>query len=44
MVSPFSEPATSAMYTDFGSRFFALRCASATVSNHAPVLAITVPF
>ena len=44
MVSPFSEPATSAMYTDLGSRFFALRCASATVSNHAPVLAITVPF
>ena len=32
-VRPRSEPATSAPYTDFGSRFFARRCASATVSN-----------
>ncbi|NIL87599.1 hypothetical protein RhoFasGS6_05026 [Rhodococcus fascians] len=34
-VNPRSEPATSAAYTDFGKRFFARRCASATVSNHA---------
>ena len=34
-VSPRSEPATSAPYTPLGSRFFARRCASATVSNHA---------
>jgi hypothetical protein len=42
-VSPCSEPATSAMYTDFGSRFFARRCASATVSNHSLLLAIATP-
>jgi hypothetical protein len=33
-VSPRSEPATSAPYTPLGRRFFARRCASATVSNH----------
>ena len=33
-VIPRSEPASSALYTDFGSRFFARRCASATVSIH----------
>src|SRR5674476_180935 len=33
--TPFSEPASNALYTDFGSRFLACRCASATVSNHA---------
>ncbi|CAB4677282.1 unannotated protein [freshwater metagenome] len=31
---PFSEPAINAPYTDLGKRFFARRCASATVSNH----------
>lgn len=41
-VSPFSEPATSAAYTDLGRRFFARRCASATVSNHV-FLAIEKP-
>ena len=34
-VSPFSVPASSAPYTDGGSRFRARRCATATVSNHA---------
>ena len=34
MVNPRSEPAIRALYTDFGNRFFARRCASATVSNH----------
>ena len=34
--SPCSDPASSALYTDGGSRFFARRWASATVSNHAP--------
>ena len=34
-VSPFSVPASSAPYTEGGSRFRARRCASATVSNHA---------
>ena len=33
-VSPFSAPATSAPYTDLGSRRLARRCATATVSNH----------
>ncbi len=33
-VSPFSEPAISAPYTDLGSRLRARRCAAATVSNH----------
>src|SRR5687768_16517930 len=42
-VRPCSDPATSAMYTDFGSRFFARRCASATVSNHSLLLAISTP-
>src|SRR6478736_5123328 len=38
-VRPNSDPATSAMYTDFGIRRFARRCASATVSNHSlPIL------
>jgi hypothetical protein len=34
-VSPRAEPATSAPYTPLGSRRFARRWASATVSNHA---------
>jgi hypothetical protein len=34
-VRPFSEPATSAPYTEDGRRFLARRCASATVSNQA---------
>ena len=34
MVTPSSAPATSAPYTDFGSRLLARRCATATVSNH----------
>jgi len=34
-VSPFSEPATSAPYTDLGRRLRARRCATATVSNQA---------
>ncbi len=42
-VMPCSEPATSARYTERGSRFFARRCASATVSNHSLLLAITAP-
>ena len=33
-VTPASAPATSAPYTDGGSRRFARRCATATVSNH----------
>ena len=32
-VSPFSLPARSAEYTDFGSRYLARCCAMATVSN-----------
>ena len=35
-VVPRSEPATSAPYTPVGSRRFARRCASATVSNQPP--------
>ena len=42
-VTPRSAPATSAMYTDLGSRFFARRCASSTVSNQSLVLAISFP-
>ena len=34
-VSPFSDPATNAAYTDLGNLFFARRCASATVSKKA---------
>ena len=33
-VTPCSAPATSAPYTDLGSRRLARRCATATVSNH----------
>ena len=39
-VTPFSAPATSAMYTDLGSLRLALLRASSTVSNHSRVLAI----
>ena len=39
-VTPFSAPATSAMYTDLGSRRLALLRASSTVSNHSRVLAM----
>src|SRR6516165_7903625 len=39
-VTPFSAPATSAMYTGLGSRRLALLRASSTVSNHSRVLAI----
>ena len=42
-VTPFSDPATSAMYTGRGSRRLALRRASSTVSNHSRVLAIGLP-
>ena len=41
-VSPCSDPAQIAMYTESGSRFCARLCASATDSNHAP--AICLPF
>ena len=40
IVSPFSDPAISAAYTERGSRFRARTCASATVSNQSFVLAI----
>ena len=39
-VTPFSAPATSAMYTDLGSRRLARLRASSTVSNHSRVLAM----
>ncbi len=39
-VTPFSAPATSAMYTDLGRRRLALLRASSTVSNHSRVLAM----
>ncbi len=39
-VAPCSEPATIDQYTDFGSRFLARRCATATVSNHPLLIAI----
>jgi hypothetical protein len=39
-VTPRSEPAINARYTDLGSRFFARRCASATDSNHSLLLAM----
>src|ERR1700730_2988496 len=42
-VRPFSEPATSAPYTDLGRRFFARRCATATVSNHALAICLSSP-
>ena len=42
-VTPFSVPATSAMYTGLGSRRLALLRASSTVSNHSRVLAIGLP-
>ena len=42
-VTPFSVPATSAMYTGFGRRRLALLRASSTVSNHSRVLAIGLP-
>ena len=42
-VTPFSVPATSAMYTDLGRRRLALLRASSTVSNHSRVLAIGLP-
>ena len=38
---PRSEPATSALYTDLGSRLRARRCASATVSNQAFAIVIS---
>src|SRR5689334_8040190 len=41
MVTPASVPATTARYTDRGSRRLARRCASATVSNQSLVLAIS---
>src|SRR3954468_10628398 len=41
MVRPFSVPATSAMYTERGSRLFALTWASSTVSNQSRVLAMS---
>src|SRR6202034_3929472 len=39
-VTPCSDPATTAQYTDFGSRRWARRSASATVSNHPLPIAI----
>src|SRR5262245_8292221 len=41
IVTPASAPATTARYTDRGSPRLAPRCASATVSNHVLVLAIS---
>src|SRR5260370_27745967 len=42
-VSPFSEPAISAPYTDLGRRLRARRCATATVSNHALAICLSSP-
>ena len=42
-VTPRSEPAISAPYTDLGSRFLARRCATATVSNHALAMSALQP-
>src|ERR1700756_5528867 len=39
-VAPCSDPATIDQHTDFGSRFLARRCATATVSNHPLLIAI----
>src|SRR5262245_27900057 len=41
IVTPASAPASTARYTDRGSRRLARRCASATVSNQSFVLAIS---
>src|SRR5258708_18655112 len=42
-VSPISEPAISARYTDLGRRLRARRCATATVSNHALAIRLSSP-
>src|SRR5258707_13055755 len=42
-VSPSSEPAISAPYTDLGRRLRARRCATATVSNHALAIRLSSP-
>ena len=39
-VTPASAPATSAPYTELGSRRLARRCATATVSNHLSAIAL----
>ena len=44
IVTPASAPAISAPYTDLGRRFFARRCATATVSNHLLAIASSLPF
>src|SRR5215831_1575969 len=42
-VRPSSAPATSAPYTDLGSRLLARRCATATVSNHLLAMMSSLP-
>src|ERR1700758_3062049 len=39
-VAPCSDQAPTDQYTDFGSRFLARRCATATVSNHSLPIAV----
>jgi hypothetical protein len=36
--TPFSDPATTDPYADFGSRFFVRRSATATVSDHGSLI------